>query len=67
LLGTVVTGATVLVQTRFDVAVFFNVFTVVGVALLFALTASPTPRRTATTVLTPTPSNAPLPRAAMGT
>lgn len=39
LIGIVVTGATVLVQTPFDAAVFFNVFTAVGAALLFVSTA----------------------------
>ena len=39
LIGIVVTGATVLVQTPFDAASFFNVFTAVGAALLFVSTA----------------------------
>lgn len=39
LIGIVVTGATVLVQTPFDAAAFFNVFTAVGAALLFVSTA----------------------------
>jgi len=39
LIGIVVTGATVLVQTPFDAASLFNVFTAVGAALLFVSTA----------------------------
>jgi len=39
LIGIVVTAATVLVQTPFDAAVFFNLFTAVGAALLFVSTA----------------------------